>query len=289
MNLQEIQFRLNQAKLNLPKPVTPSDKVDKPAYYTHPISTSVSLSDLLPPKIVGQKMFSSVPLIVPRSVPETVINGGITRDDSINTPTGQWLNPIMTQALARQANKEQQLKSLIKSLFLLILSYLLKSIIKRLTLIFTTLNIMNFDLSYINIFLTTIKVTLLTITLIFLYTFLKPQDQCLDLPLNNQQRELIGLKPVESNLNDLTSLTDTNTHSTSSVPKYNKFNDYLYTNLENLSNKKIQRLNSLLDLTYTKFDPNNTLKSLIPHTADNDYDLDVEKDKFNKGFDLKFN
>lgn len=322
MNLAEIDFKLNQAKLkykqnfgNLESKINSK----QPIYYK-PANSTVKftrkeLRDFLPPSIMDTKIFQKVPLLIP--------NKNISDNQEINQPiqppTGEWINPIMKQALARQINKELELKKLIKTVFLIILIYLFQSIVNRLILILQAINLESKSWTklddflknvYYSSFITIINIYLILSIIFSLYLLFKNQDQCLDLPLNNQQRKLIGLSLNPEILQDDKMVNKSELilkqrqydlkHGKIDykLPKYSKFNNRLYDNLEDITKVNISTIRSKSPLDLTKTFNNESLKPLnytnkentiiTTPLFNNNQNFELEKVKFNQDFNLKF-
>ncbi|KAK6465292.1 nuclear pore complex component-domain-containing protein [Scheffersomyces coipomensis] len=128
--------------------------------------------------------------------------------NSNRSATGEWMNPIVKQALARQINKEYELKKCMKFILAIIAFALIKSLVLRMYILFQLKQIklkveyklhsarilaIN-DNVYIILFSRLIIGIFFINILISLINLFRDQDQCYDLPLSDEQRALIGLK-----------------------------------------------------------------------------------------------
>lgn len=181
------------------------DRPDVPLFTGGPIM----LEDFIPPKIQPR---NRNPIVV---TPHYNVN----EDESIEAPSGEWTSPVIAEALRRQVNKEQQFKALWTNatrLFVFHMSLLLgenlyhlyqvtyhdENQIYRNTLWNLIYTLRSFQAIYPYIIASYAHVRdiqWLFLALIFfnIIALFRPQDQCKDLPLTNQQRELIGLQPKE--------------------------------------------------------------------------------------------
>jgi nucleoporin POM34 len=204
------KFYQNQATLETPR-------VKSPIYYKPPSSnfkdTQYGIKSFLPPNVqLIKERTNKVPLLVkynkrerdlPRNVPgklsPSYIQDDLSDEDlpSAN-PTGEWTNPIMKQALTRQINKEYYLKKLLKNVLYLIFFTLIKSLVGKIIILYLAKRVYPpVDTSQYEIIFTIasrIIVSLFVINIIIsILKLIKEQDQCLDLPLSDKQRQLIGL------------------------------------------------------------------------------------------------
>ncbi|KAK6204804.1 nuclear pore complex component-domain-containing protein [Scheffersomyces amazonensis] len=127
-----------------------------------------------------------------------------------NHATGEWTNPIVKQALGRQINKEYELKKCLKFALYLIVFNLIKSLAIRFYVLYQ-LSQLKLKIEYQlhsskilaideNIYIILISRLIIGIFLINIListvNLFRDQDQCYDLPLSENQRVLIGLKPT---------------------------------------------------------------------------------------------
>lgn len=181
------------------------ESLDVPFFTGGPIM----LEDFIPPRIQPR---NRNPIVVS---PQYKVN----EDDCIEAPSGEWTSPVIAEALRRQVNKEQQFKALWTNatrLFFFHMSLLLgeylyhlyqvtyhdENQIYRNTLWNQIYTLRSFQATYPYIIASYAHVRdiqWIFLALIFfnLVALFRPQDQCRDLPLTNQQRELIGLQPNE--------------------------------------------------------------------------------------------
>lgn len=146
-------------------------------------------------------------------------------DDGANTgPSGEWFNPVVKQALARQVNKESEFRKCFFNVALVILFRLFMSLLAFLKSVYEESRVQAQKYQYTPSY--TLKSSsnsptgsskivssssywlygylikngiyaffIFNILLTF-YRLLKAQDQCLDLPLSNKQREMLGLDAI---------------------------------------------------------------------------------------------
>lgn len=140
-------------------------------------------------------------------------------DAQSDVPSGEWTSPVIREALRRQVNKEQQFRTLWKSVAVLFVFHLTLSMGEHLHLLFrityqdenqmyrstawtrfyalkgvqTVLQYLRASYAHVK-GLHWIMVAIIIVNAVRLFL---PQDQCKDLPLTNQQRELIGLQLME--------------------------------------------------------------------------------------------
>ncbi|CAH2352796.1 hypothetical protein CLIB1423_08S01266 [[Candida] railenensis] len=146
-------------------------------------------------------------------------------DDGANTgPSGEWFNPVVKEALARQVNKENEFRKCFLNVALVIVFRLFMSFLVFLKSVYEESRVQaqkyQYTPSYVsksspNIPTSSSKIIpsssfwlygylvkngiyaffIFNILLTF-YRLLKTQDQCLDLQLSNKQREMLGLEAV---------------------------------------------------------------------------------------------
>lgn len=183
-------------------------------------------------------------------------------DDNSSSPTGDWENPIVKQALSRQVDLEYYTKLLLRNILYLIVLLLFKSLARKFTILYE-INLkaqplykqmmynshFNFDTFvgsiYFNIAEQLITIWPLVSILISVARLLKGQDQCWDLPLSNNQRRLIGLqvddvgedKENEADLIIRQRKYDTaQSLANSSVPKYKQMTEFTLLNGDSTNN-----------------------------------------------------
>lgn len=133
-------------------------------------------------------------------------------EDANSNPTGDWFNPIVKEALRRQPRKEVEIKR-IGSNLLYFLAFRLSVAVGNYFLTLYEFRRMPFQSEggyyppirndqthpgtvsfYALLSIRVIYGIFIFNCLLSFYRLTKSQDQCLDLPLNNKQRELLGLK-----------------------------------------------------------------------------------------------
>lgn len=107
--------------------------------------------------------------------------------DDVDPVSGNWTNPVMELALKRQINKEALVKEILTTILAILAMELSKRVVKM---------VVNFDLTSI----VTLVEGIMTVYVVYNGVKLaRGQDQCLDLPLSNKQRSMLGLKIIEGN------------------------------------------------------------------------------------------
>ncbi|KAK6457990.1 nuclear pore complex component-domain-containing protein [Scheffersomyces xylosifermentans] len=144
-------------------------------------------------------------------------------EDYNKNPTGEWINPIMRQALARQINKEFEIKKCLKNVLYLISFSLFRSFATKLLELYElkrrssiTYQLQHqyqkhgesdtFNLSeniYIVLFGRLVTAILILNIILSIIKLLKGQDQCKDLPLSDRQRQLIGLESTDRSIPEI--------------------------------------------------------------------------------------
>ncbi|KAI5968847.1 hypothetical protein CANMA_002021 [Candida margitis] len=243
---------------------------DRPLYYQLPSSGIKDfhneIKDFLPPNVnLGES--ASVKNNIPRfyhsklqsnkNMESKTNNYTIEEDENLDeyssfSPTGEWENPIVKQALSRQVDLEFYTKSLLRNVLYLIVLLLFKSLLKKFIILYE-INLkaqplykqmmyntrFDFDTVVGSIYfaiaeqiLTTWPVVNILVSTIKL---LKGQDQCWDLPLSHNQRKLIGLNVDEVDKDDeneadliFKQRQYNNDHNlvNGNIPKYSQVNDY---------------------------------------------------------------
>lgn len=174
--LNKLSEKVNQTKMfNKQKDLFNKTNIKPPIYYKPPSSSNIDnkfgIDGFLPPQITRSKQYSSKQ---------------IDQQTDENVPKGHWSNDYMKIALGRQVNKEFEAKTALRAAVILV----------SLTLINRFLALSYKSSVGIKVFSTLPLITMV----LSMWKVLKAQDQCLDLPLTNRQRELIGLERVEEEL-----------------------------------------------------------------------------------------
>lgn len=171
------------------------------------------LDDFIPPRI---KQKNKNPIIVSSA---QCIYDKNHDDEPLDAPSGEWTSPVILEALNRQVNKEQQFKTLwtnlarLFSFHMIILSgeylyqlykiaYYDENQMYRNTIWTKLYSLQEFQTIYSYALvgyahIRDLQWILVAIIVVNAVRLIRPQDQCKDLPLTNQQRELIGLQPLE--------------------------------------------------------------------------------------------
>lgn len=171
------------------------------------------LEDFIPPRI---KQKNKNPIIVSTGYKG---NQEAADDESVDAPSGEWTSPVISEALRRQVNKEQQFKALwanVVRLFAFRMTLLFGEYLYHLykvayhdenqmyrnTMWTRLYSLKQFQIAYSYALVGYAHIGDFQWILVALIAFnivklIRPQDQCKDLPLTNQQRELIGLQPLE--------------------------------------------------------------------------------------------
>lgn len=175
--------------------------------------------NLLPQEFMPPKAEASGKITVPRLVskPKTKNDCNLEDDDfEDTTPKGEWMSPIMKEALSRQVNKERIFRTLCTNVFRLVAfrlailfveyCYKLYQLNHQYSLVLqkhaawaryveSEKSIITTVWPYVHhlqwIFLLAIAISIIRL--------LWPQDQCVDLPLTDKQRRLVGLQPLATN------------------------------------------------------------------------------------------
>lgn len=285
-SLSDIHLKILQTKLALKaereaeqRKLAEIKSHDRPLYYKLPSSGAKDfyneIKDYLPPNVsignstkntlsqLHRNRFNSRRL---ESKPNSnVVEDQEDLDDYTSTsPTGDWENPIVRQALSRQVDLEYYTKSLLRNVLYFIIILLFKSLIKKVIILYE-INLKaqplykqmmynsRFDFeTFVGSIYFVIAEQIITCwplvnILASIAKLLKGQDECWDLPLSNKQRQLIGLK-VDDVSNDEENEADlilkqrkydTNGRlANDSVPKYNHVNDYLLGNVKDSASDK---------------------------------------------------
>lgn len=214
----EIYFKLHQANLQskLPTPNPDITPQKQPIYYKPPSltkGTQFGIQEFLPPSVSSGRT-NKIPLERSK-IQSTKATEEVTASE---VPTGEWTNPIMTQALSRQINITFHIKKCFSTSLLILLSLLVRSGISKVA--FLRENQWYAYLSW------GVGTTLALNFLASLYYVVRGQDQCNDLPLSNKQRELIGLTVVVDEDEDTKLLMKERqyelNHEVEKIPRYSK-------------------------------------------------------------------
>lgn len=181
--LNQISMKLSKTKLftkqnDLFNRTTPKKSI----YYRPPASANIDnqfgIKEFLPPRV--QKKYSMAP-----KTSKSITSGGTEEEEEeINDiPTGEWVNPVMKRALSRQINREYEVKSILTHT----IGILVLKLIDRILSIKINVSM------YVNLIVYMVIIRIIMSGL----KLLKGKDQCIDLPLNNRQRQLLGLNPLE--------------------------------------------------------------------------------------------
>lgn len=357
----DIAFRLYQTKLqlNYNKQHLESQQLsnqqansmfskNEPIYYSPPSSIQPGIQGFLPPNVKNTQKQSTISRRHAYNVIDSVsdqIDENL-EDATMSAPTGEWFNPVVKEALTRQVNKEDEFRKFAFNLMVVaILKYGLR-FTKYVQSWYINLRKQynpyaqyyspgissnsnsnastNFEI-YWSIFVNAIFCLLIYNIVISLYKLIKKQDECLDLPLSNKQRKMLGLQIIKSQEADederVSRSGNTASISTStSFPKYMKARPYGTTtqlnhhtnsnntnndiiiqqnmvgnnNINNNNNNNINNnknnnfnINDAINLSYSKPESNHRLlpKSRKPFNND-----EVEKfsEKFKSKYSLEF-
>lgn len=178
-------------------------------------------------------------------------------DDVSKAPTGEWTSPVVIQALRRQVNKERIFKSVWRNCLRLVFFHL--------SLLFAAYLYQLYQIRFhdenrpyrndvwsqwehlqvyrqvselvisVSRFLHHLQWFFILKIVVGTARLLRPQDQCVDLPLTNKQRSLIGLKQIKSGEDDddlqnelviKERLFESSQHHPVKLPKYKKLTDF---------------------------------------------------------------
>lgn len=336
--INEALYKLNKAKMALPsqnnlKSKTTTSK--QPIYYKPPSSRSrddqYGIKNFLPPNFNHMALKENknrIPLFpmekkisISDILPKQPNN---TDDDDENAesvnPLGDWVNPIVKEALSRQVNEEYEVKSMVWNIIYIIAFHLIISFIKYLILLYDNKKLpfqksngfyppINQQL-HIEGLESYVVMAIRIINLIFvlkcgrsLYMILKSQDQCHDLPLTDKQRKLLGLsvskKFDSSDDTDLiikNKVYDLKHKNSYQMPKYSKLNAYsMYQfkrpRLVNPANQSLLSLRTKTDEINNVTEPADILCPGEKFYSSNVHRMDENtlKEKFQKHFNLEMN
>lgn len=188
MPLNKISLKLSKTKLfNKQTDLFSRTAPKKSIYYKPPSSSNIDnqfgIQEFLPPVILKKYPVVSKTKNLTKNVSGST-EAELEFEPETQTPTGEWINPIMDVALSRQVNREAEIKSILTSIIgMLIVKLLERILVIKISGVST----------YINVVVCIIALNISVRG----FNLLKAKDQCLDLPLNNRQRELLGLNPLE--------------------------------------------------------------------------------------------
>lgn len=149
--------------------------LSKPAVYYKPVTTSVDLRFGVKPIPESKAFFGHN-----RRIPDT------NQSNVDHEVPGDWINPYMMQALSRQNTKELFIKNIMICVMYIIGALLGERIIIRIV-----------GNDYNVSFFCHLIIFGLIVNMVVNGSKLFQNDQCLDLPLSNRQRVLLGLKPCD--------------------------------------------------------------------------------------------
>ncbi|CUM46386.1 uncharacterized protein AC631_03097 [Debaryomyces fabryi] len=207
----------------------------EPIYYRPPSSSEgaqYGIKSFLPPNFekgsIRDRTTNKVPIAA--NTPEIYQKDSIfvKDDDEIDeiedansNPTGDWFNPVVKEALRRQPRREVEIK-IIGTNLLYLLAFKLSVAVGNYFLTLYEYKRMPFQsvggyyppIRHDHTHPGTVGFyTILAIRVIYgiflfncilsFYRLTKGQDQCLDLPLNNKQRELLGLRVDQTSNEDI--------------------------------------------------------------------------------------
>lgn len=309
---------------------TENDKISEPIYYRPPSSEdSGAYGGLLPPKLKR-----TIPIIhdsdfypTTEASNDTISNSKAVEDpdDFVDDSThGDWINPVVREALQRQKNSEREAKRLVINILYALIVKLLLSFFKYLTFLFEASSIP----SGLSTIYWSLQENHLTETIIFyvevclkflyalfgmncvisIYHLASKRDQCYDLPLTKKQRRLLGLNPVQdsqgsqdsqeelSTYNDAELITkrrkrDLLSKTSEHFPKYAKSNSKTHNMFVALPHGNIEKFRDPHDLTLANMlsKQNGSGSSNSPKDlALTQRNMEVEAD-FAKNYNLIFN
>ena len=242
-------------------------------------------------------------------------------------PTGEWTSPVVKEALRRQVNKEKECKKFILNLILFfVFRYILRLIKDAKDAIYESQQLpfqKNYEnylplyqndrdggslFSYSGIIQKSVFLILFLNAATSLYKLLRKQDQCLDLPLTERQRGLIGLSVgsseqgvpgnVESKDTELILkkrmflLLHKDDREWLTMPKYTKSNAYTSTYSRPKAAVDSNVVPAVRQLPHQPPVLENTLKPIIPSSHLNQLsrkDFKAMKTRFSETYNIDFN
>lgn len=209
----------------------------QPLYYRPPVSSDnlFGVNHLIPPRISRNFLVrQSEPPVLPK-----------VDEEVDNAPSGEWTSSVVKEALRRQVNTEREVRRLGANILYIAAFKLFVQIgLYFIALYQAEFQAPSFQSSsqapfsfykkqyspasalYANYLINAVYALFVGNIAVALYRLLRSQDQCLDLPLTNEQRRLCGLKPLESNEDDTALKMKkrrfelTHQGTTTQVPKY---------------------------------------------------------------------
>lgn len=303
-----------------------------PIYYKPPSSnlrdTQYGIKSFLPPNVqLIKEKTNKVPLLVKYDREAEQINPSTIREDlsddetPTTNPTGEWTSPIMKQALARQINKEYYLKKLLKNVLFFVFFTLVKSLVGKIIFLYLAKKVYppvdtsQYDVSFTVASRIIVSLFVINIT-ISIVKLIKGQDQCLDLPLSDKQRQLIGLliqdrdddeSLKEHREEEAAELTlkqrqyQLHNQQSYKLPKYSKINGYQEEErieISRFNEPRLVELDNRTSLNSRFQTPSTGLTSSIPsnnqflqrsHKQSHHKVSEKEREKFSKHFNIEFN
>lgn len=288
-----------------------------------------SEDDVIPDPLRRNRRF---PLVNVQSVGDEANKSQHGEDDEMDEeeeymPTGEWTSPVVKEALRRQVNKEKEFKRFFVNVILFVLFRYVLYIAKDVKdAIYESQPIPfqnNYEsylplrqnetdsgsfFSYAGIIRKSVFLILFLNAATSLYKLLKKQDQCLDLPLTEKQRGLIGLsvgsseqetpENVESKDTELILkkrmflLLHKNDREWLTMPKYTKSNAYTSTYLRPRSTVDSNVVPAIHQLPHQPPVQEKTLKPLTPYShlsLLSRKELKAMKSKFSETYNIDFN
>ncbi|EGV64008.1 hypothetical protein PSN45_003914 [Yamadazyma tenuis] len=178
--LNEIAIQLSKTKLtNKQNDLFSRSSSKKSVYYKPPSSSNIDNQ-------FGIKSF--LPPIIKRNYPLMATPTPEQQDldtEQTSIPTGEWENPVIQQALGRQVNRAVEIKRISTGVVVILWIQLVKKVV--------SVNILHYPVSVI-------VLAQVLVILRCVYRLFKLKDQCVDLPLNNKQRVLLGLDTLDEDV-----------------------------------------------------------------------------------------
>lgn len=176
----------------------------QPLYYRPPVSSDnlFGVNHLIPPRINRN-------FLVRQSEPQLPPKVDAEVD---NAPSGEWTSSVVKEALRRQVNTEREVRRFGANLVYIVAFKLLVQVGHYFIALYQAefqspssfyhKHYSSASALYANYVIKAVYALFVGNIVVALYRLLRSQDQCLDLPLTNEQRRLCGLKPLESNEDD---------------------------------------------------------------------------------------
>lgn len=172
--------------------------------------------DFLPPKTLESTLKN--PIIMPKVSQNTIVARDEELDDDDEyfvaaAPSGEWRSPVVREAMGRQVNKERIFRSVVGNLVRLLVFHLVRAIVEythrmyQMNDAYTQVvqrhtawaNLVRNDQGWVATvlpYLWHVQYVFIVGLMVGVVRLAWPQDQCLDLPLTEKQRQLIGLRPL---------------------------------------------------------------------------------------------